>query len=304
MNKLACIFITVAVTSVSCQPEHSYLGKQTDVAKSITDFHSKHRNDLQVVTVNASNGGLISGSKGAKFFLPSNAFVNASGSAVSGNIQVEIKEIYNPMEMILNNMPTTSDGKLLESGGEFQIKVTQNNQPLKLAPGNFIKISLPKVGVDMKDMQVFKGVEDAAGSVNWVLNNNPGNFVVGDSTLFSNSNLFSDDINWINCDKFINEPTVEYTVYPGNAPSGDSTNVFIHLTGRNTVVKMNWVQGLSYFKSNMLLAVPSTVVGISTRNGELFASINTVNIQNGGSVTMNFLPYTEKQLKDRLSKLK
>jgi hypothetical protein len=208
------------------------------------------------------------------------------------------------MEMIFNNMPTVSDGRLLESGGEFEIKVTQNNTALKLAPGNFIKIGLPNIGRDMKGMQVFKGVPDVAGDVNWVLNSNPGNFVVGDSTLFSNSNLFSDDINWINCDKFINEPTVEYTVYPGNAPSGDSTNVFVHLTGRNTVVKMNWLQGLAYFRSNMLLAVPSTIVGISTKNGELFASINSINIQNGGSVTMSFLPYTEKKLKDRLSKLR
>ena len=137
-----------------------------------------------------------------------------------------------------------------------------------------------------------------------VPNTSPGNVVVGDSTLFSNTNLFCDEINWINCDKFVNEPTVEFTVYPGNAPSGDSTNVFVHLTGRNTVVKMNWTQGLNYFKSNMLLAVPSTIVGISTKNGQLFASIGAANVQHGGSTAMNFVPYTEKELKDRLLKLR
>ena len=206
--------------------------------------------------------------------------------------------------MIFNNMPSTSNGKLLESGGEFQITVSQNNTPLKLAPGNFIKIGIPNKGVNLQGMQVFKGVVDASGEVDWVVNSNPGNLVVGDSLLFSNTNLFSDDVSWINVDKFINDPTVSFTVYPGNFPSNDSTNVFVHLTGRNSVVKMNWVQGLSYFKSDMVLAVPSTIVGISTKHGQLFASITPVNVQGGSSVTMNFLPYTEQQLKDRLSKLR
>jgi len=155
----------------------------------------------------------------------------------------------------------------------------------------------------MSAMQVFNGVRDSKGNVNWVPNSNPGNFVVRDSSLFAASSLFCDSINLINCDKFINEPAVSFSVYPANAPSNDSTNVFVHLTGRNTVVKMNWTQGLTYFKSDKLLAVPSTIVGISVKNGQLYASLTAVNVQNGQSVTMNFSPYTEAQLKQRLSEL-
>ena len=304
MKKLSGLFIILAIILTSCGPEHSYLAKETDVNNTVTDFHAKHRNEQQVFTVNATNSGVISASQGAKLYLPSHGFITLDGNPVSGNMQVSVKEIYTPMEMIFNNMPSTSNGKLLESGGEFQITVSQNNTPLKLAPGNFIKIGIPNKGVTLQGMQVFKGVVDASGEVDWVVNSNPGNFVVGDSLLFSNTNLFSDDVNWINVDKFINDPTVSFTVYPGNFPSGDSTNVFVHLTGRNTVVKMNWAQGLSYFKSDMLLAVSSTIVGISTKKGQLFASITPVSIQGGSSVTMNFLPYTEQQLKDRLSKLR
>ena len=304
MKKPTTLFLTLIVAIISCQPEHSYLAKESEVNKTVSDFHAKNRKELQVFTVNAANSGVVTGSKGVKLHLPANSFVTQAGVPVSGNVNVSVKEIYTPMEMILNNMPTTSDGRLLESGGEFQIMVSQNNTPLKLAPGNFIKIGIPNIGRDMQGMQVFNGVTDVDGKVNWVVNASPGNFVVGDSTLFSNTNLFSSEINWINCDKFINEPTVEFSVYPGNAPSGDSTNVFVHLTGRNSVVKMNWERGLNYFKSNMLLAVPSTIVGISAKNGGLFASISSVNIQNGGSVTMNFVPYTEEQLKARLSQLR
>ena len=306
MKKLTGLFTAVTfLLLLSCQRELSYSTTQAaGVVKSVTDFHAKNRKDQQVFTFNSASSSILSASKGAKLHLPSNGFVTQNGNPVSGNIEVSVKEIYTPMEMIFNNMPTTSNGRLLESGGEFQIMISQNNAPLKLAPGNFIKIGIPNIGRAMQGMEVFNGVENAIGEVNWVVNPKPGNFVVGDSLLYSNTNLFSDEINWLNCDKFINEPTVDFTVNPGNAPSGDSTNVFVHLTGRNTVVKMNWVQGLSYFKSNMLLAVPSTIVGISTKKGELFASVSAANIQNGSSVTMNFLPYTEQQLKNRLSQLR
>ncbi|MGZ5135451.1 MAG: hypothetical protein ACXWCG_09890 [Flavitalea sp.] len=304
MKKLSGLFITLAILIFSCEPERSYVAKETDVNNTVTDFHAKQRKEQQIFSVDASNSGVISAFQGARLFLPPNGFVTLNGSPVSGNIQVSVKEIYTPMEMIFNNMPTTSNGRLLESGGEFEIVVSQNNTPLKLAAGNFVKIGIPNKGINLQGMQVFKGVVDASGKVDWVVNSNPGNLVVGDSLLFSNTNLFSDEVNWINVDKFINDPTVEFTVYPGNFPSGDSTNVFVHLTGRNTVVKMDWVQGLSFFKSDMLLAVPSTIVGISTKNGQLFASVTPVNIQGGSSVTMNFLPYSEQQLKDRLSKLR
>lgn len=304
MKKLNGLFIAVTVFIISCHPELSDARKEAGANKTVSEFHTKNRKEQQVFTTSATTSNVITTSKGAKLYLPSNGFVTSGGSAVSGNIEVSVKEIYTPMEMIINNMPTVSDGKLLESGGEFQVTVTQNGAPLELAPGNFLKIGLPDINRDLRGMQVFKGVPDTAGQVNWVLNSNPGNFVVQDSTLFANSNLFSNEVDWINVDKFISEPTVEFTVQPGNAPSGDSTNVFVHITGRNTVVKMNWTQGLSYFKTNSLLAVPCTIVGISTKNGELYASVTPVNIQNGGSVTMNFSLYTEQQLKSRLSQLR
>ena len=269
----------------------------------INAYHQKYREELQSFSVNTSNG-LVTTASGTKVRFPANGFITDDGTTASGNVSIRIKEIYTPADMIMANMPTTSNGRLLESGGEFQIVASQNNKSLKLAPGTFIQIDFPTAGRDMNGMQVFNGVPDADENIDWVLNSNPGNFVVPDSLLFSGAKLFADNINWINCDKFINDPTVEYTVYPGNAPSGDSTNVFVHLTGRNSVVKMNWTRGLDYFNSNTLLPVPSSIIGISVKNGKLHASITPVTIVNGMSTTLNFIPYTEAELKVELQKLK
>jgi hypothetical protein len=302
MKRIIVFCLSLGLLLTACEPDYSFVAEKKQT--SLAEFYTSNRSSVQSFTVNNSSGGVSTTSKGVKIYFPPNGFVSETGSPVTGSVDVAVKEILTPQEMIFNNMPAMSAGMPLESGGEFQIKVSKNGQSLKLSAGNFLKIEIPKKpGITMNGMQVFNGVSDAQGNTDWLPNSNPGNFVVGDSTLFSHSSLFCDNINWINCDKFINDPVVSFSVYPVNAPSDDSTNVFVHLTGRNAVIKMNWTQGLSYFKSDKLLAVPSTIVGISVKNGQLYASLTTVTVQNNQSVTMNFSPYSESQLKTRLAQL-
>lgn len=272
---------------------------------SVNDFLEKNKVAAQSFSVNSTAGTTIITSGGSKIHFPSAGFVTGDGVPVTGDVLVKVKEIYTPADMILNNMPTMAGGAPLESAGEYEIVVTKNGKVLKLAPGNFLRIELPSINRPslLSNMQVFNGKKDANGNVDWAVNNNPGNLVVKDS-LFSKASLFADSVNWINCDKYFNEPMVTYSVYPNNAPSNDSTTVFIHLTGRNTVVKMYWTQGLNYFNSDKLLPLPSTIIGISVRNGQLYASFNPVIVKNNGSVTMNFAPYTEADLKKKLAELK
>lgn len=303
MKRILIAALTAILVFSACQRENMFPENQGPA--SLEDFYENNRSaGIQSFLVNNTSGGLMTTEKGVKIHFPANGFVTESGTPVTGNVSIAVKEILTPAEMILNNMPTMSDGKALESGGEFHIKVTKDGQSLKLAPGNYLQIAIPqRPGINMNDMQVFNGARDADGNVNWIANTNPGNFVVPDSSLFYYSNLFCDSVNWINCDKFYNEPTVQFSVYPGNAPSNDSTNVFVHLSGRNSVVRMNWTQGMSYFTSNQVLPVASTIVGISVRNGQLYASLIPVNVQDGQSVTLNFSAYTESQLRQLLAQL-
>ena len=292
--------LVVIVILAGCQPENSFT--REDVQTSVEDFYKKNRITEQSYTVSSTSGEVKTTAAGNRIYIPDNAFVTKTGTPVTGDISINVKEYLSPYDMILNNMPTMSDGVPLESGGEFKISATKNNQELELASGKFLRIQMAK-GSNNNGMQVFNGTEDAQGNVNWTLNQTPGNIVVGDSTLFAGPSLFSNSMGWLNCDKFYNEPTVKFRANPVNAPSGDSINVFVHLTGKNTIVKMSWTRGLPYFESDKLLAVPSTFVGISVRNGRFYAGFAAANVKDGGSVTLNFSPYTEKELKKKLGEL-
>jgi hypothetical protein len=296
-QQILCGLLAIAVFS-GCQPETSFT--REDVQTSVEDFYEKNRAEGQAYTVSSTSGGVKTTAAGNRIHFPGNAFVTKSGVPVTGEVAVNVKEYLTPYDMIMNNMPAMSDGLPLESGGEFKITATKDNQELELAQGKAIRIQMKQ---DNPGMRVFNGTEDAQGNVNWTLNTAPGNVVVGDSILFAGSSLFSSSLGWLNCDKFYNEPTVTFTVHPANSPSNDSTNVFVHLTGKNTIVKMNWTRGLPYFQSDKLLAVPSTFVGISVKNGRFYASIVPANVTDGGAITLNFSPYSEKDLKKKLAEL-
>ena len=303
MKNIIYLLSVAAVVLTACEPEISFHDEKTQT--SLTDFYKSNRSSGQSFSVSSISGGTVTTAHGSIIHLPAGGFVMQDGTPVTGNVDIAVKEIVTPAEMILNNMPTVSNGKPLESGGEFRITASKNNQPVKLAPGNILRIEIPdRANVNMNNMKVFNGKTNSQGEVDWTVNNDPGNFVVRDSMMFAKSSLFCDSIEWINCDRFINEPTVHFDVYPGNAPSNDSTNVFVHLTRRNSIVKMNWTQGLSYFKSDNLLAVQSTFIGISIRNGKLFAAIMPVLVRNNQSVTLNFSPYTEAQFKEKIAQLR
>jgi len=284
--------LLIAIGFLSCQEDID--GLYTEKYISMQDFFVKNTSRTEKFSANSSSTINFATSKGTKIQFPSNAFVTASGAAVNGDVNIEIKEILNPMDMILSNKPSMSNGAPLNSGGEFYIRFTKNGEELKLASNTYVGVDIAK---DLSSMKVFNGTTQADGSVNWVENNNnQTNFVFPDS--LGRTKMFADSVNWINCDKFYNDPKITFTVLPGNCPLVDSTKIYLHLTGRNTVIGFP-NNGIS----TQLIAAPATIVAICVKEGFLYAAIMPVTLQDGKSATLNFSQTTEADLKKKLTTL-
>lgn len=290
------LFLCVVCFLASCQSEIEDTPSSQRVPGNVQQFFSDKAVKGQRFTANSASVINLSTLKGHKVFFNPNSFVTLSGQPVTGNVDIEVKELTTPAEMILSDRPTVSNGRILESGGEFHIRATSNGQELRLAPGAFVRIDLPASSGNMQGMQVFNGRVTPDSSINWVLNTN-GNNVVRADTFGINPALFADSLQWLNVDKFMNQPQITFTVKPGNCPDIDSTRTFIHLTGRRSIVRY------SSDMSDKLIAAPATVVSICVRNGILYASIFPVNMQNGGSATLNFLPISVDVLELKLKAL-
>src|SRR5260221_10194362 len=82
-----------------------------------------------------------------------------------GILDIEIKEVYSPIEIAYAGLITESDGRLLESGGMIYFNAKRNGKQAKLLKS--IDISIPTNYIN-KEMQLFKGKENADGNINWV----------------------------------------------------------------------------------------------------------------------------------------
>src|SRR5436190_3823903 len=175
-----CFLACLAIIGLHCQKELSFSSTSNDYS-TLHEFFEKNQPRTEAMVVNSSNQFTLESRRGTKFIFQANSFETLDGQPVTGTIFFEVKEIFNPSEMILTRTFPMSNGQPLESGGEFMIKPTnQNGQQLKLKPGYLMKIKLPSLGIGMDNMRVFNGQPNAGGSdskVNWVVNSNPNNTV-------------------------------------------------------------------------------------------------------------------------------
>ena len=103
--------------------------------KNTNNFSKKS----QFFTVKSNIETVLKGEEGTTLTIPSDCFETKTSMSLrdtkqlSGVIQIEIKEFFKTSDMILSNLTTQSDGKLLETGGMIFLDAKdENGQSLKI----------------------------------------------------------------------------------------------------------------------------------------------------------------------------
>lgn len=268
-------------------------------------------NATQTFTMDEDAGQTITGAQGTMITFSANSFVTQSGAAVTGNVDVELVEIYNKTDMILMNAATMgrqwdNTMKPLISGGEYKITVKQNGQLLDLAPGMGYSAQVPAMGgaVD-PNMSLFYGEgENDPDTLVW----NPADSAqIGGQG--SQYNFWSDSINWVNCDYFYNNPGAQ-TVVQATPPSGfNNTNMllFVSFDGLNTICNLYGFSGGNFTTApNYTLPIGQQVnfVAIAMINGSPQVTIVPATIANNHvEVLPNLTQMTSAQLSTALNAL-
>ena len=265
---------------------------------SIADFFNKNQVASQTFTLNATTGATITGNQGTKITFPSNSFVTSSNQTVTGNVNIELKEIYKKSDMILSNKPTMSFGNLLKSGGEYYIKVTQNNQELKLAQGSMYSAQMPTDSLDY-NMQVFTGtVNDTTGNTNWVPADSSTSYVNYQTTPMSYI-LACDSLHWINCDYFSNvSPMTTVTISIPNNPSPQNTVVYLAFKTKAIAQLYNY--NSNYLINNMPENYTATIVAFTVSNDKIYSLFKPITIATNMQVNVTLVETTDAEFKTQL----
>jgi mono/diheme cytochrome c family protein len=102
--------------------------------------------------------------KDVVFNTPKGAAIKIRKGTFNEAVELEIKEAYSMKDILLAGLTTQSNGQPMTSGGMIYIN-TKDKRDVK--PSKPISVALPTAYVN-EDMQLFKGEEQADGSVNWV----------------------------------------------------------------------------------------------------------------------------------------
>ncbi len=217
-----------------------------------SSFFEAVEKPLEQATFQAENG-LVFYSQGGntKATIPASSLVDANGNTVTGTVNLEFREIYTKGDMMLYNRPTqTVDGRPLESGGEVFLSLTQNSKALKIA-GNRQILLFMRTENPLEFMDVFYGSLDAQNDIfGWLPDatpDTPNVVITVDSFNFQDYGyqFFSDNLDWINCDRFFDIPANQKTTVCAKLPtgfSGENTTVYLVYTNRNSVMHL-WNPG-------------------------------------------------------------
>lgn len=132
-----------------------------------TDPFSKTMVPSQKFRVDAEKDNVVSGEEGVTLVMPKGCFVDEHGVVENGKVDIELAEALKPSDMILSNLKTMSNGQPLVTGGMFYFNVTKDGKQLGINKALPVLVEVPTHN-RLGGMQVYKGIRDTAGNMNWV----------------------------------------------------------------------------------------------------------------------------------------
>jgi len=213
--------------------------------ENLEEFHLRNGVQPQLFEIDAQAPAYISGAKGTKIFIDPNSFADVTGKTVSGKLQLRLQEVFRKSEIVLTNRPTTSQDKLLETGGALNIQVTQDYIPVDLRKPLAVEIPVQDRVQNPIAMSAFRGRMSkrqpfaTQPSFDWVPSTQSHLELQrdGSRSIFA---LTLRELNWINCDYFFRakEARTMLTVQYDNVEPLREQTAFIVFHDINSVARM------------------------------------------------------------------
>lgn len=322
MKKLSFIYVLLAGALVisSCKKEepidnggltaNDTTSNGTPSGSDLNAFVNNNiANATQTFTIDASNPALITGAKGTKIQFYNGQFQTMSGDAVtSGNIDIALIEIFDKKDMILLNKQTLGehqDGtkEVLISGGEFKITASQNGQPLQLTNGSSYEVTVPAPNGVNPNMELFTG-DNSSDTMIWT--------EVDSSSIWGQGNeynCFFDNLNWVNCDYFM-DYGVQMSDIQIEMPNGfNNTNclLYLYFDNENAVTNIYSYQGSGVFSLGnyqVPVGIDVHIVAYAMINNTVHSAIVPVTVTNNHyEVIPSLDPTTQSQFETDLQNL-
>lgn len=306
---LAAALITLGF--VACEKDNPTPDPQTPPStesfSSLQEYLSTRTVSAQTFSFQAQSGTTFTGAKGTIVNIPANALVDAMGNPVTGTVNGSLTEVYSNGDIMFSRIfPRAANGNVLNSGGEFNLEITQNGNELRVADGQFVQVEMPAQAEDPGMMLFFANEAELNDeNVGW---GNPVDSIMSMSGFTFNSaddsySLDLDSMGWCNIDAFmwnVQYFDIDFNLTGVNGLDNTNTTAFAVFKNENGVWPMgegSWGSINSNVISETHLAdVPMNVVVISVVGGQLYYGLLDVTPQQGMNYDIALTATTSAEL--------
>ncbi len=109
----------------------------------------------KIIIIDAGTGASFYGNSGTRYIFPANSFRTASGTTVTGAVTIQATEYLKRSDMATSGVLPLSNGRVLISGGEINVKATQGGQQVFMANGKMYQAIMPQNGTPVAGMGLF-----------------------------------------------------------------------------------------------------------------------------------------------------
>lgn len=259
--------------------------------------------DKQTFTVPAGDEIIIQGKKGTTITIPENSLVDKNGTPVTDSVTVELQEVYTKSEMLTTGLETSSEGKLLESGGMVNMQIkSADNEEVSLSENSSYTIELPTES-KKADMTLFYA-DHTDGSMDWKLADRN---VPDDSAYLENQKTLdkyvfrSSKLGWINADRFVGmEEKTNLRINLGTAPP--DVSVCMVFSRLNSVLNMTGKKKDILF-SHIPVGERATLVAFSKDGGKVMFASKDIIIQKDITESLTLQQLTETEFLEKIRAL-
>lgn len=144
------------------------LAPEPDFGPGIAELLQQLCPPPQVFDIDPFKDTILKGEGGSIIHIPAKAFSNVRPKE---KIRIEFTEVITKSEMLLNNLSTSSNGRMLESGGMFKVEAFQGKRKLKLRKRKELTFYIPSEK-SLPNAQIFNGNQhDSLANINWTRTN-------------------------------------------------------------------------------------------------------------------------------------
>lgn len=201
---------SVNATIISDNNDNELIIEESGILYSI--FNDELENDIQTFNITAENTQVIYTDKGIRIGIYNKPFVDKDGNEVTGNITLEILEVFDKADMFRYNKTTNAvngsgESGLLISGGQLYVQGYQNGEEISIKDNSSLSLEIPISNEEENpyQMSLWDGNVDSDGNITWVGSTGFGEVYsdsIGDPILYGNLPNFG----WINCDYWYSDP--------------------------------------------------------------------------------------------------